>query len=78
MEVASPTAPARWRRRLFSRPALSRYERIRRRSACSWTNRERVFLELADLYEAYPRQFAQGLQDLFDELRPDGWEALSS
>ncbi len=65
------------RRRIFPRPTLSRYERIRRRSACTWSNRERVFLELADLYEAYPRQFAQGLHDLYEQLRPDGWAAAA-
>lgn len=57
-EKASPTAPPRWRQRLFPRPALprlSRYEQIRRRSAASWTDSERAYLELRDLADAFPK-----------------------
>ncbi len=65
-----PTTRAEWldlfphRAGLFGRPALSRYERIRRRSAATWSNAERCYLELADLLDTYPKAFPTALHQL--------------
>ena len=59
------TSTARLRRRLFGRPALprklTRYQQIRRRSAASWTDSERAYVELRDLADTCPKGLATAL-----------------
>ena len=71
----SRSSTRRTRRRLFPPPALrkatSRYRQIRMRSAASWSNVERAYLELHDLLEAFPHAFPQALHLLVKDAAID-------